>query len=474
MPSPTALIVSLNENLCSELKQLLRHDGRWDVEAAQEAAQVRRVLDRPECRWVFVDLHGTPPDDQVREVLEAALREARRPMGIVGIHDGLVPCRWATFYDHAVARRLMLPLEPGSLAQAMRDVPRPDETEPAAPLVPRVMQGKTIRYATYAPELFSTLDELELAATHDVTVLMVGETGTGKTYLARLVHELSPRHTERFLPVACGALPPDLIESELFGHVRGAFTGADRSKIGKFEAAEGGTLLLDEIDVLGPEQQAKLLRVIETSEFEPVGSNETRFSKARLIVASNLDLEAMIAKNRFRADLYYRLNVLQFYIPPLRKRKMDIVPLAVDFIENFSRRYGVPVLRLHVDFLAFLRDYPWPGNVRELENLMRRTVLFCRRGELSAQDLPPSLTQTHNGRAWSAAAAADAASPLTERVAMTEREAIERALRANSFKRARTARALGISRVTLYNKMKKYGMLGMVADGSKGENVPSP
>ena len=258
--------------------------------------------------------------------------------------------------DTAAVGAVTLPLEPARLNDLLRRAERRSDSSSAMVAVrPRLLRGKTQRFITYHEELFAMLDDLELAAFHDVTLLLIGETGTGKTFLAHLLHELSPRCEDRFLTVPCGALPPDLIESELFGHVKGAFTGAERNKIGKFEAAENGTLLLDEIDVLGPEQQAKLLRVIETGEYELVGSNETRTSNARAIVASNVDLEILMENERFRPDLYYRLNELKFYIPPLRKRALDIVPLALSFVESFCRKHEIPIHTIHPEFSTFAR-----------------------------------------------------------------------------------------------------------------------
>ena len=239
------------------------------------------------------------------------------------------------------------------------------------------------------------LFDLEVAARHDVTILLIGETGAGKTYLSRLIHEVSLRRHEPFLPVACGALPNDLIESELFGHTKGSFTSAHQDKEGKFIAARRGSILLDEIDALGLEQQVKLLRVIETGEFEPVGSNHTQHCQARLIVASNLDLQPLVEHGRFRPDLYYRLNMLKFVIPPLRHRKMDVIPLAKKFVRQFSIKHGIRIDEIDSGVYSTLLEYPWPGNVRELEHVVQRAVIYCRDGRLLTSHLPPHIQSGH-------------------------------------------------------------------------------
>ncbi|QDT93960.1 sigma-54 interaction domain-containing protein [Gimesia algae] len=322
--------------------------------------------------------------------------------------------------------------------------------------------GITRRFETNSHEMKLMLNELEIAAQHDVTVLLIGETGAGKTYLSRLIHDVSPRRNEPFLNVACGALPNDLIESELFGHVRGAFTSAHADKDGKFLAAGRGTVLLDEIDVLGPEQQVKLLRVIETGEFEPIGSNKTHVNQARLVVASNMDLQPLVEQGKFRPDLYYRLNMLKFDVLPLRRRKSDIIVLANDFVHQMSIKHNIPVDRIDEEFMEALHTYPWPGNVRELENVIRRSVIYCREGVLRKENLPshilmglvgptndPSVVLNHKQ---------NDSERLGDQVAVTEKDLIEQALFKNNYSRTNTAKTLGISRVTLYNKMKKYGM----------------
>ena len=345
-----------------------------------------------------------------------------------------------------------------------------DDSEPAFDLLEEdesefVLPGLTRRFETSTPRLRMMLAELEVAARHDVTVLLIGETGSGKTFLAKLLHEISPRRNEPFLPVACGALPSDLIESEMFGHVKGSFTSAHADKDGKFLAAGRGTILLDEIDVLGLEQQVKLLRAIESGEFEPVGSNRTQKSEARLVVASNVDLQPLVEQKRFRPDLYYRLNMLKFEIPPLRARRPDIVPLAKKFIRDQSTKHRVPITKIDEDLFTSLLNYPWPGNVRELEHVIQRAVIYCRDGVLSAQQLPPHIVACLPGPSQDASPAFDrfleadfGRGSLGRQVALSEREIIEQTLFQNNQSRTNTAKALGISRVTLYNKMKKYGI----------------
>lgn len=319
------------------------------------------------------------------------------------------------------------------------------------------------QFRTRTPELRQMLRRLEVAARHSVTILLIGETGSGKTHLANLIHSMSPRVSDPFLHVACGALPGELIESELFGHVKGAFTSAHADKDGKFLAAGNGTILLDEIDVLTPDQQVKLLRVIEQGEFEPVGSNRTLRVKARIIAASNLQLQPLVEQGRFRPDLYYRLNTLSFVIPPLRKRLPDIEPLARYFVHYHAGQLGIDVMDVAEDFVEALLQYPWPGNVRELENAIRSAVIYSHNGRMTVDCLPTHILSGKagpgNDPSVSGFFSVRRGESLENRMELTEKEMIEQALLRNNFSRTNTARNLGISRVTLYNKMRKYGML---------------
>ena len=303
------------------------------------------------------------------------------------------------------------------------------------------------------PSLKNLAPQLDLAAAHDVTVLIEGETGTGKSHLAKLIHDSSVRNQERFLVVACGALSGNLIASEFFGHVKGSFTGADGPKVGKFAAAGQGTLLLDEIDTLGLDHQANLLRVIETGEFEPVGSNETQKCQARVIAATNWNLIDAVERGTFRRDLYYRLHVVTFHLPPLRERAGDIGPLMRGLAAKYSARFGKRLASIDPQALRVAERYPWPGNIRQLENVVQQAVLTCRGESLTLADMPSLAAKT------SATDQAAPANSLAQNRETTERAVIVQALEKVAFSRTHAAALLGVSRVTLYKKMKKYGLL---------------
>ncbi|MCE9547973.1 MAG: sigma 54-interacting transcriptional regulator [Planctomycetia bacterium] len=432
-------------------------------------------LDSPSAKGANGAAHGTN-GSSVRAVVAqlgprmigsgspaAYLAEVQAAAGSASVYVALeadCPLRVREIAAEAADACVMMPEGRQKLGQLVRQQPDPalDLAGFFSGLPSKVLHGRSRSMVTFAPQMFEMIDELKVAAAHDVTVLLIGETGSGKTYLARLIHELSQVADEQIYTVACGALPPDLIESELFGYVRGAFTGADRDKLGKFAAAGRGTLLLDEIDVLPMEQQAKLLRVIETGEYEPVGSNETHYSQARLVVASNYDLEQLVAAGTFRRDLYYRLNILKFHLLPLRERPADIEFLARNFALMHSRKHNIQLREIDDQFLSALKAYHWPGNIRELENVIRRSVLYCRRGVLSVEDLP-SMLRPEGSKEPLPVAETVSTKSLESRVGVMERRIIEDTLRRNAHHRQATAEELGISRVTLYNKMKKFGML---------------
>jgi len=317
-------------------------------------------------------------------------------------------------------------------------------------------------FAVHSEEMKQVMEQVRRVIPQNTTILLTGETGTGKTRLARLIHEQSPRRHEPFLVVNCGALSTTLIESELFGHIKGAFTGADHDRAGKFAEAGRGTLLLDDVDALSPEIQVKLLRVVDERVYEPVGGNKTRPVQARLIAASNKALEQEVQTGRFRADLYYRLNVVGFHLPALRERSSLIVPLTHQLIAEFATRNGRAVPSIVVEALAALESYHWPGNIRELRNVIERAVALCPGPEICCADLPAAIGKTVPATAAAGQTLAEARPAAPSTLAETKEEAeitrILTALKKHSNNRLRAAQELGISRMTLYKKLHKYGL----------------
>ncbi len=407
--------------------------------------------------WLLLDLRTLEDCQRLLGDAHKQLHAAKKTTQLIGIVGRGYPLEWTGVASRTLYAAFLWPAEKPALQELLAAAPRRSNDRHALLNgAHRKLQGSDRHFVTYTPSLFHIVEEVAVAARHDVTILLMGETGTGKTTLARLIHELSPRRARPFVTVACGTLPRETVGSELFGHVKGAFTGADRTKLGKFDVANGGTMLLDEIEVLELEQQAKLLRVIESGEFEPLGSNETRVTDSRLIVACNVNLEDLIAQHRFRRDLYFRLSQLKFTLPPLRNRERDIVPLAVDIIRDCCDQEELAVDRVQPKLLQLLCAYDWPGNIRELRNELRRAVIFCR-----DQVLTPCLMSVPLQRVAARAENGNGStsrSGLAEEVGQAERDVIEQMLRSQQFNRAATARALGISRVTLYNKIRKYGI----------------
>jgi len=298
---------------------------------------------------------------------------------------------------------------------------------------------------------------IEAVSSTNATVMIQGESGTGKSLIAGALHASDAQRKDRpFIEVSCGALPENLLESELFGHVKGSFTSAVKDRQGRFEAADGGTIFLDEIDTFSPKLQVKLLRVLQEGEFERVGDTRTVKVDVKIIAATNQDLQELIKKNSFREDLYYRLNVIPIQVPPLRERRDDI-PLLIDhFLKKSIARNNKGINDISEEVIDILSAYDWPGNIRELENIIERAVILCADKKIKKEDLPDFL---HEIKVSSSTGARRKNMPLKQALRFSEKEIIEKVLTDTEGNRKKAAELLGINRTTLYNKMKDFGLL---------------
>jgi DNA-binding NtrC family response regulator len=347
------------------------------------------------------------------------------------------------------------------------------------------------------PRMLKIYDLIQAVAPTKTTVLMTGESGTGKSLIAHAIHHRSPRKSKPYVELSCGSIPETLLESELFGHVKGAFTGAHADKVGKFLAADGGTIFLDEINSASPGMQLKLLRVLQERRFEPVGSNQTIEVDVRVVLASNQPLEQLVSEGKFRQDLYYRINVVKIELPPLRERVSDIAMLAEHFLRQHAAGLGKTIAGFDAGAMDLLRRYAFPGNVRELQNIIERAAVLSRTPMIKPEDLPPHVNGESGpamlvgsfgtaqtgplpfpaggaGRGGSGASpggngpavaggagiadGAEGAMSLEERMREPERRLIIDALRANNWNRLKAAESLKINRTTLYKKMRALGI----------------
>jgi DNA-binding NtrC family response regulator len=325
------------------------------------------------------------------------------------------------------------------------------------------MTGERLPWVSRDPASLRLLEVAQKVAPTSTTLLIVGESGSGKDHLARFIHEIGPRRDAPYLKIDCASLPPHLVESELFGHERGSFTGAVERKLGRLEMGGNGTIVLDEVAALSPEAQGKMLRVLQERSFERLGGTETLHISARIIALTNVDLPAAVKNGTFREDLYFRLNVLTLAVPPLRERRADILPLAEHLLGVVSAVHGRGDLKLSAACGRMLTGYPWPGNIRELRNALERTVVFFRGRAVGGKSVaesprevllePADFSENIRG-AGGAAVSGDGLLSLEE----IERNAIAATLEATHYKITRSSEILGISRKTLLEKRKKYGL----------------
>jgi two-component system, NtrC family, response regulator len=490
----TILIVEDEPNLTKVLTAMLKREG-YDVLTAGDGIEALEKLAKARVDVVLTDLRMPKLDGM--ELLKRVLDEYDGlPVVMLTAHgsvDTAVSAMKLGAFDY-----LSKPFDKDELrlvikkaaATADLSIGEPERTKGTFP-------GK-YGMIGQSPKLQAVFRTIDKVAASPSTVLITGESGTGKELIASALHNNSPRADKSFIKINCAAIPRDLLESELFGYEKGAFTGAVNSKPGRFELADGGTLFLDEIGTIPLEMQVKLLRALQESEFERVGGVTTTRVNVRLVAATNSDLAAEAAGGRFREDLYYRLNVVPLALPPLRERTEDI-PLLVDhFLQKYNTRLNKKVERLTEGALACLSRYSWPGNIRELENVMERAVLFSEGAVITPDDLPDTLRAPEARREEPSQAAAaspgQAPPPGQEAQAATphvigplkeivrqhtenlEKSLIMRALEETGGNVTKAARKLEISRKSLQNKMKELGLRGQpTEDGDTGDtNPPDP
>ncbi len=452
------LIVDEDRIILQSLSQFLRREG-YEVKSTDRPEEAIGMLEAGQVQLLLVDINmpGIAPADFLRDV------RRRFPQVVVivitgyGSIEGAVEATKIGAFDYLtkpiVDEEIRVVVEKASRQQSLL-------FENHA-----LRQQLDLRFGLenvigHDHKMLKVFDLADAVADSRTTVLMTGESGTGKSLMARTIHHRSPRRNKPFVEVSCGALPETLLESELFGHMKGAFTGAIADKPGRFLAADGGTLFLDEINSASPAMQVKLLRMLQDRCFEPVGSNETRTVDVRVILATNMDLLTLVSEQKFRQDLYYRINVLNVRLPPLRERVGDIALLANHFLRKFARDTSREVLGFTDTALSALQRYPWPGNVRELENAVERAVVLCRRPQIDYSDLPETV-QAHEAplpavRVANGEEIYARALPLQVALETPERRIIEAALQRNAWNRQATATELDINRTTLYKKMRKY------------------
>jgi transcriptional regulator with GAF, ATPase, and Fis domain len=373
-------------------------------------------------------------------------------------------------YDHEdadVARRLAdriaLMLSHHRLAEEARVAAeaseRAERLEATVDTLARELEAREQRRVVGASASWKeTMLAVGRVAPSETTVLITGESGTGKEVISKLLHHGSPRAGRPFVAINCAALPEQLLESELFGHEKGAFTGAVAAKIGRLEQAAGGTLFLDEIAEMSPLLQAKFLRMLEEREFQRVGGTRTLKANVRVIAATNRDLAAAIGRGAFREDLYYRLNVFQIHIAPLRRRPEDILPLAEAFLEDLGRTMGKPAAGISRDAREWMLTYPWPGNVRELRNAIERAILMCDGGLITHDHLPVPLAEFEPAYSSNGNGGVVALVPERTSLEVMERQVVESALGQAKGNKSKAARLLGISRAQLYHRIEKHGL----------------
>jgi len=450
----TVLVVDDESNMQKVMRMVLE-DAGYAVITAASAEEAIPQLENPEVDVLVTDVRMPGLGG---EALIARSRADRPdvPVIVITAHGTIKSAVRAV--SSGASDYLSKPFEPEELeiavhnAVKLRDILRENQRLKAT--VSQSLTGK--RLLGESPATRHLMEEIERVAPYKTNVLIVGESGTGKELVARTIHNLGPRRERPWVAINCSAIPHDLMESELFGYVKGAFTGAAQARLGRLEQAQSGTLFLDEIGDLDPALQTKLLRVLQEREFSPLGSDQVRKVDVRIMAATNRDLKELVRQGRFREDLFYRLDVYSITVPPLRERRADVPLLAQAFLDELAADTDKPVHKLSAEALEVLSRYNWPGNIRELRNAIERSLLSCRGDTIEARDLPYAIL-----RGTGAAAQADScldqmgSADLDAWLETVERRAILQALEQSGGVQAAAARRLGISERSLWHRIKK-------------------
>jgi len=437
------LVVDDEFSVRDSLFKWFREDG-YNVDTAENATEALKKIQ--ESKWDLILLDIKMPGMDGME-LQKRIKEIDPNIIIIMITafasvDTAVQALKVGAYDYVTK-----PIDPDYLTHIVNNALREKKLS-----IENIQLRESIKEYSKFDEIIgesqnmkNVLNLIDTVAKTDTTVLIRGESGTGKELIARAIHSNSARRYFPFIPVNCGGLPEGILESELFGHERGAFTGAQYRRKGKFEMADGGTIFLDEIGNVSMKTQMDLLRVIETKKFTRVGGNEEITSDFRIISATNADLEAAVKEGTFREDLYYRLNVFSIFLPPLRERRSDIPLLAQHFLKKYSISMNKPMEGFTPEAMDILVKYNWPGNIRELENAIERAMVVGTPPYVKPKDLPFQVGEIKK-------------TPSAETLAEVEKNHIIYILEKNNWNISRSAEILGIDRVTLYNKIEKYGL----------------
>ncbi len=448
----TILVVDDDRNICKMIEINLRKEKEYVVETANSGEACLKMLREVSPDLILLDIQ-MPGIDGIETLKHIRDEESRVPVIMMSAHGTIekaVKSMKLGAYDFITkpfaGDRLLITVRNALTTSSLKQEIDSLRSE----LKDRFQFKNIIGQSGVMQEVFRALEKV---VNSNVTVLIYGESGTGKELIARAIHYHNTlRSNKPFVAVNCSALPESLLESELFGHEKGAFTGAVGKRIGKFEVAAGGSIFLDEIGLMTPATQAKMLRILQEREFERVGGNEMVKVDVRVISATNKDLEEAVRNGEFREDLFYRISVFPIKLPPLRERREDIPLLAAHFVNKYAQAEHKEVDGISPDALELLMAYNWPGNVRELENAIERAVVLASSVELNARDLPNTVRAIGEKKIY------ESDNTLSSWIEKLEEEALRKALLENGGNISQTAKKLGIGRATIYRKAKKYGL----------------